>query len=508
MKNGSTSKLLLLTALLVGVSLIGCGGGGGGGGGGNGGGGGDGGDGGDGGGGGGGQVTKTYLAYSGSLILVDPENLNNRVTVSNAGIDWLSLMAVNGWDPQTRTYSDLHRYETFIIENNKSPVYAVPLVKGSQSPQKRQISNINNACRFIGAHYDYVNKKAYLEVRTAGQNNTCGDADDRWFLINNTMSNSTAPIDITGKEILTSFDGGFQNPAISGFIALDNQNNIQKCDTNMQCTNIGQYSNNIEDVGTNPANGHIYLCIDGTLNLFNGQSLNSLGIQCGSFPDWDFYSDESGLYAKDPNGNIRKLNHGGNNWTTIYNGGDIDYISSSTNNYLLTRPTTATSGLIAIRKNDGSAVTLSDSGTGWTIPIGDKVFFDKYMTTESCRWTEGSSQPTCTNNAYIAGFTMSTHGTWSTGIHRILEVRNVDTSGQIPGGGTLHSVDPSTGNSIPLGQVPQNMMLFAIGIGKYTLVSGYDYNNNQADMLVTDVTQQNSLQRLTNTPNVDENIVF
>ncbi len=127
---------------------------------------------------------------------------------------------------------------------------------------------------------------------------------------------------------------------------------------------------------------------------------------------------------------------------------------------------------------------------------------------QSCKWTEGSSQPTCTDNAYIAGLTMSTHGTWSTGIHRILEVRNVDTSGQIPGGGTLHSVDPSTGNSIPLGQVPQNMMLFAIGIGKDTLVSGYDYNNNQADMFITDVTQQNSLQRLTNTPNINESIVF
>jgi len=164
MKSKAKSKIMVLTFLSVGIALLGCGGGGGGD---SGSGAGDGG-GGNGGGGGTTQSTETYLAYSGSFVLVDPQNLNNKITVSNANIsplNWLNLMAVNSYDPQSRSYSDLHRYETFFIESNQSPVYGVSLVKGSQQPQKRQISNIDNACSFIKAHYDYVNKKAYLEAR-------------------------------------------------------------------------------------------------------------------------------------------------------------------------------------------------------------------------------------------------------------------------------------------------------------------------------------------------------
>ncbi len=274
----------------------------------------------------------------------------------------------------------------------------------------------------------------------------------------------------------------------------------------MQCTNIGQYSNNIEYVGSNPTNGHRYLCIDGTLNSFNGSSLNSLGIPCGSYP-WHFYSDESGLYAKDPNGNIRKLNHGGNSWTTIYNGGDVDYIIGSTNNYILAEHTAG--GLIAIKKDNGSTVTLFNSRwSGILIPVGNTLFFYDFYTTQSCKWTEGSSQPTCKDKAYIAGVVLSPNGKWPISVHRILEVRNVDTTSNpyYPVGGTLYAVNPSDNSSIKLGDVPKDVKLWTFfGIGKYNLFAGEGGGN---DIFFADVTKQGSFTQVTKTPDKFEWPVF
>jgi len=329
-------------------------------------------------------------------------------------------------------------------------------------------------------------------------------------LINNTMSSSASPIDITNKSILTSISGGYQNPAISGFVIRD-QNNIQKCNTNLQnCSNIKQSVNNAKVAGKNPSNGHIYICIDGTMHRFNGSNLNNLGIQC-DVTDWDFFADESGLYAKDPNGNVRKLSHNGNSWTTIYNGGDITSLRNSTKNYILAN--TSAGGLKAIKKDGTSNIQIVDPGDyiGVLLSIGTKLFYDLYTSSRifrSCIWTEGASQPTCKDNAYIAGTVLAPNGKLPFVIYKILEVRNVTISQGQVNNGALYSLDPYNNNSINLGQLPQNITLMTMGIGRFTLLDGYDYDYNKRDIFFADVDKQNSLKRLTNTPDKDEWSVF
>ena len=509
MRGEKITRALLLSAVLVGGSfLTACGGGG------------------DdttvntGSGGGTGQ-TETYLAYSGSIYLLDPANPQNPITLPNTTVsnyEYETLFAVSSYDAQNRSYTDLHRHSLYWIDNGK--VMMVSMIKGQGTPQPQQVSNISDACSFYYSEDDPINKKMYMVIRTKGVDGQCGTLDDGKVLIHNGMSNIDSPIDMTNREIITGIESS-QGSGVTGFLVFEN-NQIKKCDTNLSNCSNNLLPQSVQSVSvakwfaSNPSNGNEYICVDRKLYVFDGNSLTDTQATCD--PNWSVAYDSSGIYAVDVQGNILKLAHGGTGWTTL--GSQATYIKL-TGNYVIALTSTS---LIAIPKSGGQGVTI-ESNASYILPGGvtaNRVFYTKLSVSvqnnqptydwQACYWTEGDQQPTCTNNAYWAGFSWATNGTLNSSggsfipIYRMLKVEGA-TAGQYPTGGTLYAVDPANTSSMTmLGTVPDGFGIFGSGIGDHILLSGESQGN--IDVFYANLSQQNSLIRITNTPNTNEYPLF
>ena len=516
-------KKLLAGLMIVIASALSfsCGGGGGGetaetGGGGSGGGGGTGGG---GSGGGGGTAVSTYLAYQSSIHLVDPDNPSSPITLSNKPINETeALFAVNSFNTSTKEYSNLHRHSIYWIEEsdgdtnvtNGGPIKMAFMVKGSTPPTAKQISNITDACEFIKTEDDAVTGNTYIVVQTASADGECFTNDDGRKFIHSGMTNSDIPIDMSNLDLVTGVDHG---NGITGFLILDTQNSIlKKCDTNLSnCTNLKNGVSTANWFESNPNNFYDYICIDGDLYLFDGNSMNFLNVSCSGYTSSE--SDNSAIYAIDNNGNVSKLNHGGNSWVVIYNGGDANDIIGKTQNYVIIN---TPNGLKAVKK-DGSTIITIDPNNRYGFITKNKVFFNKYATNSvsACIWDEGSSGSNCISNSYWVGFSLAVNGTLNISggyflpIYRILKVEDVSYTNNQPVGGTLYSVDPAnTTSTVNLGTIsPDFSLVGGFGIGNKILLAGTN-SNYKNDIFYADLTTPNSLQNITNTPNEDEHLVF
>ena len=78
-------------------------------------------------------------------------------------------------------------------------------------------------------------------------------------------------------------------------------------------------------------------------------------------------------------------------------------------------------------------------------------------------------------------------------------------------GGTLYAVDPSNPSSkTTLGTLPTNVGVYGFGIGDDILLAGTDSSSGeyQTDIFYANLSEENSLQRVTNTLNTDEMVIF
>lgn len=464
--------------------------------------------------------TGTYLAYSSSIYLVDPANPTSPITISTNKILYIEfLLSVDSFDSNTRNYTNLYRHSLYWIEDNDGNpdnggiVKMISLVKSSSQPSPKQLSNISNACEFEYSEDDAINKKKFMVVKTAGQDNQCGTQDDEKVLIHSGMTNTSNPINMSGKIILSGIDGGVSNPGITGFLIFDkNAGKIQKCDTNLSnCSDILTGIGIAEDFASNPNNGNTYVCIDGSLYVFDGTSISNIGANCSSI--WDRENDDKAIYAIDNNGNVIKLNHGTNSWATIYNGGDATSIVGMTNNYLLVEVQTNISQELKAIKKDGSLTVNIDTNYFYGFATTNAFFYNKSVydpntnitTYYACIWNEGSNQPSCTQNSMWSGFSWAVNGEVTIfggsflTIYRLLKTE----------GGNLYAVDPNDPNAkVNLGQIPSGFTLFGFGVGDDILLTGWNDNDKQSDVFFVNLSTENSLINITNTRNKNEKAIF
>ena len=467
------------------------------------------------------ELTDTYLAYlnshRASVHLVDPDDPTSPVQVSSDPVidAYWFLMAVDSYNFGTKAYSNLHIHSVFWIEEadgdtgslNGGPLMRVYLGKSSGMPVPERISGLDDACYILWFFDDPVNRRIFTVVRTAGEDKSCYTSDDGKVFVHSGMTRADIPADMTDREIVSPIYG----EGISGFLIFEDDS-VLRCSINL--TSCGppllRGVNRVKKLAVDPVRRSIYICADGKLYIFDGEGLNSVGTPCGSIRNTLY--DDTAVYAVS-SGNLLKLPHGGASWETIYDGGDARFIEGLTRDHVII---STAEGLKVVKKDGTSRFTVEGKYIyGWAA-ANSFVYTrsDRSRAKYACLWKEGASNPTCTPNAYWAGFSLARDGIidapggFAIPLYRLLKVEEVsyDSRGKVVGG-VLYAVDPADPSSkIRLGSVPPDLTIFGFGIGDRILLVGF--NRSQSDVLYADLSTPGSLRRVTDTADVDEVPVF
>ncbi|WP_457601115.1 hypothetical protein [Hydrogenivirga sp.] len=463
---------------------------------------------------------KTYMAYLGSIMLVDPDDIGNKVQVLDSyPIDIKAFSSVNEYTNETKEFKELHidslvwveELDGDSMEENGGPIFVTSLIKGTSTPSKVQISNLNNACNIAYIPYFIKSGRQYMVVKTAGADNKCGGGDEEYFIVHTDMSPTDTPMAIpSGKKLLTHFG----NMNTQGYLLIGG-GDVSFCTSDMTCDIVKFGATNAKSYKFNPSTGNNYLCVDDKLYEFDGTNLNDLSVDCISSVTPRI--DSTALYLIDSN-NVKKLPHGGSSWETIYSDGDALSIRALTENYIILK---TMAGVKAVSKNGSVTVMLSDKNTNLYLPYGDKFFFQEKESgspakVRACVWQEGAISPTCTENSYWAGLSLAPEGRGNLYnlefvIGKLIRVEEVVMNGTYPTGGKAFAVNLKDGSELFLGDVPENVYIAISGffpVGDKFLVSGLNVNTSDLDVFFIDLSQPNSLQNITNTPGVKEMALF
>ena len=521
-------KSLIFSALLtISISLFSCNGGGGGGNS-------------NGSSSGGSSSSQNYIPYRASLHLVDPDNPSSPILITNKSLKFTTVrVKIDGYKQTNREYQNLHMSEVFYIDD-VGKVFKLNITKGATKPSPIQVSNLNNACLLSKQEiYNALDEKSYFLVITSGADGTCFTSDDETVLINSEMTSSDNPIQLTssGKELLFSIGDEPSSNSVNGFIIYNSTSkSIEKCDTNLSnCSTLLTLTSSSPTVKVFSINPVRYLCINDSntqgnerLYFFDGTDIRDTGTSCYNYRS--NRADDTAIYAvfKDNTGEtLKKLKYSDNNWVDLYKPISPSaslFIHFLTSNYAIGyEDVNGNSKLLAIRK-DGSVVKQLNSLKGF-IPYADAngVYFTDYdantKVSKACIWKEDYNSPICKNNGYIVGFSIKQNGKLehflssysnifnrsmfiATTTNKILYVENT-TSYMC--GGVLKAFDPITETSTVIGNIPDNFCgLSGSGLGDKILLTGKNKDTNKSDVFFVDLTKENSLQNITNTPSKNE----
>ncbi len=479
------------------------------------------------------QTSTTYLSYvdisSGgkSLYFVDPYNPTQPVRITNlyGNTDYYTSSIVDNLDTTNFKYQNFHLHHLGYLNNGK--IYLVSLRKGNTSPTVKQISNISDACYVNTSYTDSKTGKGYLIIATKGQDGQCGTFDDKKMFINTDMSSTSLPIDLTGKGIIAKIKGT-DLLSISGFLVVIKGTNItlQKCDTNLaNCNNLLTGILDGSNIGSKENSRNFYVCaktnstgINYHVFKFDGNSITDTNATC-NINIWknkkSTHIDSTGIYVIAGDGNLYKFDLKTYKTTQLYNGGDLIEIIDAT-----------ASRIVALKKDAVTKIVLSKSN-GSTVITTKGIFLRKAAqpnrlfftddtkgtptnpTYSACYLDDNSTTPNCLNNYAWVGFSAARSGVYhiennNLDIYKLIEI-DMNTK-------TIYSVDPlNMSNKIQLGTLPPNYKPtfgHSLGVGKYILYMAHDISTNSLkDIFFVDVSSQNSLKQITNTPNKDEFVI-
>ncbi len=463
------------------------------------------------------ETTDNYLAYRASLHLVDPANPTNPITVFDKPVeDAITIEKIDSWDSTKRYYSGFHAHKAVFISNGT--VYGISLEKGSQTPIPSQITNINEACNIDLSDIDLLKGIGYFEIRTLGADGKCYTSDDGIYWANSEMGPNDTPKDITNLVVVDSIGSG---PEINGFLVLDKQNSIfEKCDTSLNnCLQLLSNVKKVHEVGYQPGKGTIAFCISFSDNsayyyVWDGSTLKDVGLACD--PDFWFkaywISDDNATYAQ-YNNTIYALSYKDWQKYTLYS--ENKTIEAITQTYQRLYVKTD-SEIIAISKETGDQYSI-DSKCDYMprfISDGNNVYYscanydyDNYgnvtVTSKYCVISDNSIIPSCKEDLFIVGNTYSSAGEQislddAIPLDYLIVINNNDKN--------LYSID-KFGKFHKLGLVPKDITdINGVGIGSKVLLAGESCNSTQcqSDIFYADLSQNNTLKRVTNTPDKNE----
>jgi len=483
-------------------------------------------------------TTQFYLAYKASIDLVNPSDGSVISVENNPILDYWSITKANNIDTTNFSFSDLHRSELIYIteeDGNKDSIeggkiYKVSLLTNSSTPQKVQVSNITNACRFEGCKAEDINGIFYALVKTAGSDGLCDTDDDEIYFINSNMDSNSSPISVDGISILTPQYN--EDLSIGGFFVI-NSSELQKCDdTNLSnCTTLttfslpGFYSH---DFKTN----EIYFCLDDKIYKMKetDNSLTDTGASCeGSLGNENsegrnmITSDENNIYFVSKNYSdgtyrIDKYSKTDNSVNTLYKFSNEPSILGHTLENVIVDDNDKNS-IVAINKITGDYVEIKNYSNAYFEKFSiykDKVLFnyeDSNRIDYACYWKDGDSQSTCQENAKWIAELISASGSIafdygdqndsiSLPIYRYVASYNERE---------IYSVNPDNLEDYEqVAILPENYdaRFRTLSIGSKLLISAADETSSSEyrDIFLIDLPNK-TLEQITDTPDKDEEVI-
>ena len=494
------SKSFIFSALLtVGISLFSCNGGG-----------------------GGGSSSSssptssgnTYLPYQASIDFVDPSTLSVKNVESKKILGAVTFEKAIKFDKTS--YEVENDFLTYITDegNGSGKIYKVSLRKdGSQTPV--QISNISDAVSIEDWFEDNGNGIGYLVIQRANMTKV---------LVNTNMSSSDNPIDMSQfVKIIGTFVDVNNKFKITGFLVLNTNNKVQKCDTNLQnCVDIVQANNSssVYDTSHYDVNrDEYYLCINNNwFRIFSDGNSRNTNVVCSTQGKWTADRDYIYFYVDDGNGNkiLKKMSKSNDTVVSLYSTKNTVDLQGNIRDYVITIEydnQLSTYNLKAINKSNGSVVSIKSSSQDIaSINYKNLVYYSYHdgNTLHACFWDGTNNQDNCNpDSSYWGGAFVKKSGNinydYSGGeIDMEIELYKI----VLAENDKIYSVNPDNPNDRTLiGNIPNGYSLFAVdGLGSSGLGMALD-TNYRYDIFFMDVDSK-LLRQITNTPDKSEEAIW
>lgn len=476
----------------------------------------------------------TYLFYfGGSLYAVDPADPGNPSLIDSNTIDFAVEMiqgTISTAMPHTR--SNLHGHT--VIYGRGGSLFKVSALKNGGTPIPVQLSSesdifspCNNDLNDLGEDLANPDNSQFL-YSLSGPDGNCNTTDDVWKMVKVGMEPTDAPI--PAREPVTSIVD-ISSGTLTGWLAID-ESTLKRYDANFENrVPITPFTDSIDEIGKGGVTSsgyNIFLKVDNQLYAYNtGTGELSQPLHTFQSPDSYFNSlDGTNLYFVDGN-SIYKIPQDGSvpSIPLVAEGspGNIVYLYSTDNRVIYVYSASEGDELKAMAKTGGEPSTLDKvtSGSLYIMDVaGDRVYYEvlKYPSPENPSRSiarvvrEDGTLETSVEDAYWVGetFTAQTPGV-DMKPARLIRVEGIN--GQSPSGGTLKSVDGATNTVVAtLGTVDSDInewILFS-GFGKDLLGWGVSSTDLQLqmDVFYLNTDTDNSLRRLTNTPDVAEYVIL
>ncbi len=453
---------------------------------------------------------KTYLYYDSSLHLVDADNINlHKEVTSNELLDHTTVIDFASFDQTSKDYTNLHRHEVCYIEDensNSSDGGVLKCVSLRKDEDPRQVSNGSGFCDIENVYEDAISEHIYMVLTSVGSDGICDTADDTTVFVNSMMDDNSAPISLANIEILAPIHD-FEFGEITGFYILQNDS-IKKCNMDLSnCTDI--LSSTTEASFMAHKNGDYYICAEsstkghsssnGNIYKISGTNIENTDVSCSPDDLEESYFSGNEIYFLEED-KLKKFDTVSKSVSTLYiNVSNIVGISDYH---------------IVVKTRSGIEIVKKDQTHIMNIYVGDPLFIFSHKNhllystdNQACMWMDDGNQGTtnCIDNSQWIGVVASKDGKINDeSIHGNIQFSKILRLD----GNKLIVVDFSDplGNGTVLGQLPPGYkpFPFLFKLGDSMLLSFMNASTNKRDIFFVDVTKQNSLVQITNTPNEDE----
>ncbi len=473
----------------------------------------------------GGASSATYLFYSdenGDIYAVDPENLMSRQLV-DSGIttdEEVGNYYAGTYNSANNTISDWHKRYVLYFKDGR--IYKVSALK-SDSLTPIQVSSEIGAIDLCDSrgNEDVANIDNSVFIYTiSGTDGECDTSDDIVKMGTLGMSSTDAPkiLNVTASyyERFIRSIYNMSDLSIAGFLMINLNSDLVECDTGFSnCITVKTSVSEIWSRYYVPNSNIIIVEIDEDIYTYDWTT-NTLTSIYVSFSG-SYISDGSAMYFEDGS-KIFRINYNDFSVTELVDEGTNDIVGIAlTNNkvvYKVGSPLGPASVMKVVPKAGGAATTIM------TVESGESINY-VYATADShIYYTRGKALGHIKDdgsglseiNARYAGrirFT-TTLRLYHDFPDRILRLEGCADDGDCAGA-TLKSFDAATySNELILGTLPDDINNIDIESGHGNpLLGGWWRSSSKFtdDIFFVDVTKSNSLQRITNSPSLDERVI-
>lgn len=459
--------------------------------------------------------TRLFFA-GGSILAVDPKNPSvNPVVVDPAATSGEAGLLDGKWSAAEKKITDTY-FRTIIYANSDNgKLFKVSALK-ADSLTPTQVSNETGAVTTCGAGSvpDFAdhNNSMYLYLLPGGDS-ACSTGDDVLKMVRLGMGPSDSPITITKERISILWDPA--TGAWVGNLAVDGSD-LVRCDQNFQ--NCGapliSFTKTLREFENDPLDGSVSLRVDGNLYRYDDKdgSLKLLHPFAAPCCGGDAEQDATHTFFNDGNQILKVPNDGSSPVTPVVTASNFTSMEITSGRVIYRERISASEATIkSISKSGTSPATLIPSTTDLisiSATEGNFVYYSNVSLMSTGVIQDDGTGEVITPNSIWAGGTMSsTLSAANDPKARLIRAEGCSSTSNCAGG-TLKSFDAAIhSGEVTLGTIPSDIVTinFLAAFGNDVLGEGVDGAGN-SDIFFANVTTENSLQRLTDTPAKSERL--